>query len=553
MLGFIFVLALGGTGCSSADSSSVGYLVGPTVAGVEYETPTQRGVTDREGQFRYEEGERVRFLLGQNVLGETVAVSEVTPFELTGAPRLTGTLRLCDALGTPETSLLATVHPCYNYDVPSPRPSEAFNALVNLIVLLQTLDDDGDPGNGIEITPEVRALTDDAELDLTRPWEEFREDFAFRRVIGDANERGLFSRIHGAINPAPALQQLYDALGLDPDIHAVVLASSDYEYDGIDGKPNSIERMEYNEAGHWTRMESDDDVDGVVDWALGWEYDVAGNRTFWDVDGEDDQTWEYDELGHLVRHRTASGNVTTYERDQYGSITRRTRTDPAGGDFDTMLWTYDEEGRPISSASDVDGDGEPESTGMWAYDADGNEVRAERDSDADGVPDWVVIRENDENGNLIREQTDEDGDGVFETVVVWHYEYDRDGNRTRRESDVDGDGTPESIETWDYDDAGNMIRATLSRDIDGDGQPEVVTTEYEPDGRLKVDGVELDEDGNPIRAPNGTFTHIVWTYDAGNLVRQEEVFNSNGLPLYVKTFQHARANFGYVVGNWPRF
>jgi hypothetical protein len=42
------------------------------------------------------------------------------------------------------------VHPRNNHHVPEPRPNEAFNALVNLVVLLQTLDEDGDPQNGIK-------------------------------------------------------------------------------------------------------------------------------------------------------------------------------------------------------------------------------------------------------------------------------------------------------------------------------------------------------------------------------------------------------------------
>ncbi|NEA43194.1 CocE/NonD family hydrolase [Streptomyces sp. SID11385] len=53
-----------------------GTLAGP-IAGLRYETPTHHGLTGPDGSFRYEEGERVAFLLGRTSIGHAP-----------GAPRL---------------------------------------------------------------------------------------------------------------------------------------------------------------------------------------------------------------------------------------------------------------------------------------------------------------------------------------------------------------------------------------------------------------------------------------------------------------------------------
>jgi hypothetical protein len=45
-----------------------GLLAGP-ISGLRYETPTHRGLTGEHGEFRYEPGERVAFLVGATPIG----------------------------------------------------------------------------------------------------------------------------------------------------------------------------------------------------------------------------------------------------------------------------------------------------------------------------------------------------------------------------------------------------------------------------------------------------------------------------------------------------
>ena len=546
VFGFLGVSALSlmsSLGCGDEGGTKTGHLVAPAVEGVAYETDTHQGLTDPEGGFRYEPGETVRFMVGKTLLGEVPARREVTPFDLTGAPIVTGTLRLCEALGTGHLGLLPR-HPCAkNVYVPPARSSAAFSALVNLVVLLQSLDQDANPDNGIRITSEVRGLMTHAAIDLTQPWTYFAEDFQFRRVLGEAHQRGLFSRVHGATNPAPALQRLYEELDINPGIHGVVVALTDYNL--IHEQHDLIERFAYDAAGNWTRREEDRNEDGVVDWYQTWEYDSDGNQTRWSLYEKPGFIWVYDELGYLVEEHSAE-YAFTYERDPYGSVTREISEVLAAQRTTTQNWTYDEAGRSLGSVSDVNGVFERRT--VYHYDEDGNLTLHESDYDDDGIADAVWIYEYNSQGLRTRTEWDYDADGVPDYIVI--PEYDTIGNTTRTDLDEDGNGEPESIETFEYDNAGNLTRSTWTVDLDGDDVLETYTLEYRPDGRPEIDGIEYDADGDPLRVWDGTLTWL-WTYDADGNPTREEAVTTNGHTEWVTTFEYEPTGFAYVVGLWP--
>jgi predicted acyl esterase len=55
-----------------APMTHTGLLAGP-ISGLRYETPTHRGLTGPQGEFRYEDGERVAFLVGAVPIGNALA------------------------------------------------------------------------------------------------------------------------------------------------------------------------------------------------------------------------------------------------------------------------------------------------------------------------------------------------------------------------------------------------------------------------------------------------------------------------------------------------
>ena len=74
----------GGGGTSSAAAPSIGSFVDSPVQGLRYNTATQSGVTDANGQFRYRPGESVTFSFGQTVLGTIPGVPQITPWTVFG-------------------------------------------------------------------------------------------------------------------------------------------------------------------------------------------------------------------------------------------------------------------------------------------------------------------------------------------------------------------------------------------------------------------------------------------------------------------------------------
>jgi hypothetical protein len=135
----------GGSGSSnddggSSDSKDVQYgtFIDSPVEGLKFETDTQSGMTDPEGTFSYLDGENVSFSLGGTVFPEVLGSGKITPMTLYA-------------------------------------PDDANNtAVVNMLRLLQSLDSDGDPENGITISPEVSISL--ASISLDPASENFEEE-----------------------------------------------------------------------------------------------------------------------------------------------------------------------------------------------------------------------------------------------------------------------------------------------------------------------------------------------------------------------------------------
>jgi hypothetical protein len=110
--------ACGGGGGSDTPAAvagtQTGVFVDSAVEGLSYETSSGvKGTTDAQGRFKYNEGDTVTFKAGGVTLGSGKATGTVTPAHISGG--------------------------------------EDTNKFTNLLVLLQSLDTDGDPSNGITL------------------------------------------------------------------------------------------------------------------------------------------------------------------------------------------------------------------------------------------------------------------------------------------------------------------------------------------------------------------------------------------------------------------
>ena len=109
------------SGSTTTTPALIGRLLDGAVAGASYSsTSSLNGTTNANGEFSYREGDQVSFTIGGVLLGKANGSSIITPLELTGAT------------------------------------TTADQRVVNLSRLLQTLDSDLDPANGIFISSSFR-------------------------------------------------------------------------------------------------------------------------------------------------------------------------------------------------------------------------------------------------------------------------------------------------------------------------------------------------------------------------------------------------------------
>jgi len=137
---FLLVLLSACTDSSTSSTSSIvasenlrtGRFIDSEVEGVAYRTDTLSGFTSESGEFQYQEGELVTLYIGDIEFGTALGKRIITPIDLVEGA------------------------------VSGREPH-----VVNILRFLQTLDDDGDPTNGIRITKQARAELNGIELDLS--------------------------------------------------------------------------------------------------------------------------------------------------------------------------------------------------------------------------------------------------------------------------------------------------------------------------------------------------------------------------------------------------
>ncbi|MBP6896316.1 MAG: esterase-like activity of phytase family protein [Pseudacidovorax sp.] len=124
-----------GTGASTP-TATTGFFLDAAVEGLDYQAGSATvAQTDAQGRFQCKPGETVRFRAGALELGSAACGSVVTPLTLAGLAN--------GAVGVQA------------------------DAVVNRLLALQSLDDDGDPSNGIRLTSELKARLKAGALDFS--------------------------------------------------------------------------------------------------------------------------------------------------------------------------------------------------------------------------------------------------------------------------------------------------------------------------------------------------------------------------------------------------
>lgn len=142
--------ACGGGGGGSGVELPSGRFLDSAVAGLSYSTPTLTGVTDSDGRFNYRSGETVSFYLQGLYIGQAQGAAVLTPGQL------------------------------------APSGADADYGL-NLLRLLQSLDTDHTPGNGITLGGASMSQSIAQGINLSQPTDTFAASSSVTNLMAWAN------------------------------------------------------------------------------------------------------------------------------------------------------------------------------------------------------------------------------------------------------------------------------------------------------------------------------------------------------------------------------
>lgn len=143
----------GGKGSAPVEiiqEQATGILIDSPVEGIRYESSSYSGITDFTGRFDYKPGQVISFYIGEVLIGQVAGQQVITPLHLVN-----------------ENSLRS-------------------QSVINLARLLQTLDEDSDPGNGIKInenTANIVSTFASDGFDFTLDGMEFEQLPATQNII----------------------------------------------------------------------------------------------------------------------------------------------------------------------------------------------------------------------------------------------------------------------------------------------------------------------------------------------------------------------------------
>lgn len=149
---FLLLSACSSGGGNSPDNNATqsGVFIDSPVEGLSYASATLNGTTDADGAFSYKTNETVTFSIGDITLGSTSGAAVITPVDMVNG-------------ATSETDPVVT----------------------NIARFLQTLDDDGNPDNGIMISNTVSNLAAGKNIDFMLSTSDFENNGNVQTVVAE--------------------------------------------------------------------------------------------------------------------------------------------------------------------------------------------------------------------------------------------------------------------------------------------------------------------------------------------------------------------------------
>ncbi len=522
-------------GCSGSSGNGVqtGTLVGAPASGLSYSTETQNGKTTAGGEYQFRAGETVSFRLGGLDIGSVSATPSLTLPDVMGVNLPADGDALSDAL--------------YSDALPT-----AMDRLVNFAVLLESLDADSTPENGIEITADVETLLSSSSIRLDMRFDDFarggniRDGLGLPGLLRAGAAEGLLSARPVAAS-GPSLQRIYGLQSAPFSAQAWTLRRDDDDADGVVDRARDIAR---SPIGRVLRDDYDSNGDGVVDTRYDYTYNDNNQQLGYTRDDAADgiidlqRAVEYDAFGTLIQYfeETGAGSVIRSEVSIYNAAGKLVSLALQNSSLDRVeYWTVDDDGLRSTYELDEDNDGQIDIRALLTYPAGETRsdrwTRQDRDTNLDGSADIVIVREFDALGRKTLQTNDTNLDGLpeyeerltYDSVgritdyardndgggidYAYRWTYAPDGLTATRETDSDGDGVYEQVRNQSFSSMGDLVLDEYDNDGDGQVDSRNVYT-YNSAGQRTERAQDTNADGNVDR-------RYVYEYDtSGQLVRE---------------------------------
>jgi hypothetical protein len=315
----LFVSGCGGGGNESGPAVHEGVFLDSPVEGLTYETETQSDITDAEGTFRYQAGENITFYIGDVYVGQSSSKETITPIDLVEE-------------ATDETDPTVT----------------------NICRLLQSLDVDGDPDNGITISDEIIKEVEGRAINFGIAISEFEQDYDILELFEDLNASKVFP---GGPRALCSVQKVRNHL--IESMNARIVGR--WGITGLEGAPSSVDSSN----SIWTFKE-----DGTYEWFFVYPgyYDLITGGGHYKFYGD---TLVVDGIVANIISENSIMLTVSNNKNTFSFL-----------DDDGDRWTYSR----IIDPNDVDNDGDGYTENQWdCNDADPNIYPGAAETCGDGV------------------------------------------------------------------------------------------------------------------------------------------------------------------------
>ena len=458
------------TGCGGGSDSSpsspppelqTGVFTDSPVKGLYYETETQSGMTNELGEFTYIEGETITFKLGGSLLGVSKAQGIITPFTLTGVKALRNQREITNAFL-------------------SPTPN-SFEKAINIATLLQGLDIDGNPENGIDLGSAHQNLAN-LNIQLLQKSTSFTNNpqYTQARTLMQVNHQLSF---------VEAAEHLYSNLGVEIESsliskqtnnsNSATKESISYEYD----TQNRIAAVHY-----------DRNNDGTPEVSHTFTYDDEGRlSTIYNSADDSTQTLLYDSNNKIVSRNTESPESSglreafDYQDDQL----KQFKLDKSADGQDDFITNFNYDTEQNLAGYEIDSDGDNQVDKTIAINRNNGKVIRFTESNTDDTNNIDIAYNYDSRGNKISQQIKTSESDTSQAKFF----YDSQNNLSRYELDTNLDGVADLIESYKYNTS--KQRTLYLRDDNADGQWNFLAQYFYDANGNRIKMIE-DSDGNGI-------------------------------------------------------